>query len=80
MVWYWPDRERQLERILAIADLSKNTREMVSKSLAQRQRQEAGCAPPGPATGCAAGRGGNAMTICSGATCRGVLRRLGWCE
>jgi len=34
MVWCWPDRERQLERILAIADLSKNTYGMVSKSLA----------------------------------------------
>jgi hypothetical protein len=34
MVWYWPHRERQLERIFTIADLSKNTCEMVSKSLA----------------------------------------------
>jgi hypothetical protein len=34
MVWCWPDRERRLERILAIPDLSKSTYEMVSKSLA----------------------------------------------
>jgi hypothetical protein len=34
MVWCWPDRERQLERVLPIPDLSKNTYEMVSKSLA----------------------------------------------
>ncbi len=77
MVWCWPDRERQLERILAIADLSKNTYGMVSKSPAERQGQEAGCAPPRPATGYAAGRGGDPMTICSGATCRGVPLHLG---
>jgi hypothetical protein len=34
MVWCWPDRERRLEHILAIADLSNNTYRMGSKSLA----------------------------------------------
>jgi hypothetical protein len=34
MVWSWQDRERHLERILTVADLSRNTYEMVAKRLA----------------------------------------------